>query len=136
MTVQVKDSCTYFGCEYQMSVCLGFPVDGSRVKELTNSELAESDSSGLYSSTACWRNYVASWEVRDELLYLVQLEGKYRIVGGEPIVANWFTGEFELPQGELVGCDVEQGFQLKYEKVLILTFVAGVLVERVVRDVD
>ncbi len=136
MTVQVKDICTYLGCEYQMPVCLGFPINDLRIVELTNMELAENDSNGLYSSTACWRNYVASWEIRDEQLYLVQLEGKYRIVAGEPIIADWFTGEFELPQGELVDCDVEQGFHLRYEKVVTLTFMSGVLVKAVVRDTE
>ncbi|MCW8331981.1 hypothetical protein MD588_24620 [Photobacterium sp. SDRW27] len=136
MTEQIKDSCKYLDCEYQMPVCLGIPVDAPRIEELSKTELASLDSSGLYLSTACWRNYIATWEIREQQLFLAQLEGKYRLVDGEPLVANWFTGEFELPQGELIDCNVELGFQLKYTKAVTLKFVSGVLVESVVRDTD
>lgn len=136
MTDQMKDSCKYLGSEYPMPVCLSFPVDGVKIEELSNTEFADYDTQGVYLSTACWRNYVATWEIRDNQLFLVQIEGKYRLVNGEPIVANWFTGEFELPQGDLVDCNIELGFQLKYTKAVTLHFVSGVLVESIVRDID
>ena len=30
-------------------------------------------------STACWRGYIATWEVRDDMLHLVELDGWLRL---------------------------------------------------------
>ncbi len=136
MTVQIKDNCKYLGCDYQMPYLLGFPIDDPRIVELSPAELKSEDTNGLYLSTACWRNYVAGWEVLNNQLLLVRLEGKYKLKDDEPIVANWFTGEFELPQGELIDCIIELDFQLKYTKAVTLRFVDGALVESILRDVN
>ncbi|EHH0804905.1 MULTISPECIES: hypothetical protein [Vibrio] len=135
MTNQVKDNCKYLGSEYQMPSCLGFPVDNSKIEELSSSDLESIDSNGIYFSTACWRNYIATWEVQGNKLYLVNLEGKYRLVDNEPLFASWYSGIFELPQGDLVDCNVELGFQLSYTKAVKLKFVAGILVESTLRDI-
>ena len=134
MTEQVKDSCKYLGFEYQMPVCLGFPVDNSTIEAMSPSELESIDSSGIYLSTACWRNYIATWEVQDDKLYLAKLEGKYRLVDNRPLLASWYSGVFELPQGDLVDCNVELGFKLNYTKAVELEFVEGVLVASRFRD--
>lgn len=136
MTDQVKDNCKYLGNDYKMPSCLSINVTDSQIVELSHSELENIDTNGVYLSTACWRNYIATWEIRNNQLLLIQLEGKYQIKGEQPLIAYWFTGEFELPQGELVDCDLELGFQLKYTKAVTLRFVAGKLVESIVRDVN
>lgn len=136
MTAQVKDNCKYLGNDYKMPSCLSINVTDSQIVELSHSELENIDTNGVYLSTACWRNYIATWEIRNNQLLLIQLEGKYQIKGEQPLIAYWFTGEFELPQGELVDCDLELGFQLKYTKAVTLRFVAGKLVESIVRDVN
>lgn len=136
MTNQLKDNCRYLGCDYHMPFALPFPINDSRIVELTSAELESIDSNGIYLSTACWRRYIATWEVRDNQLLLVQLEGRYRLAGDEPLLAEWFTGEFELPQGELVDCNVELGFELKYTKAVTLRFDAGILIESIVRELD
>lgn len=129
MTEQIKDICHYLGNEYHMSVCLPLPVDNLSIIELTCEEFSAEDFDGVYTSTACWRNYVATWAVKEQRLVLVQLKGKYRLVRDRPLLAEWFTGEFELPQGEFIGCNVERGFELQYDKSVTLRFVSGVLVE-------
>lgn len=136
MTAQVKDNCKYLGCDYQMPYLLDIPLGDPRIVELSSVELQSVDSNGLYLSTACWRNYLATWEIHNNQLLLVRLEGKYKLADGNALVADWFTGEFELPQGELVDCNVELGFQLKYTKAVTLRFVAGVLVESILRDIN
>ncbi len=136
MTVQVKDRCIYLGGDYQMPYSLGIPLGDARIVELSAAELKEIDSNGLYLSTACWRNYIATWEIRNNQLMLVRLEGIYKFADEKPLVADWFTGEFELPQGELIDCNVELGFQLKHTKAVRLRFVAGILVESLLRDVN
>lgn len=136
MTVQVKDACRYLDGEYQMSVCLPFPVDGLRIEELNREEFAIEDTDGTFTSTACWRNYVAIWAIKEQRLLLIRLEGKYRIINGQPLEADWFTGEFALPQGELVDFNVELDFLPKYEKAVTLKFDSGLLVENVMREAD
>ncbi|MEZ8102550.1 hypothetical protein [Vibrio bivalvicida] len=129
MTHQVRDKCRYHGAEYQMESKLDFPVDGVRIRELGDLEFIELCSRNFELSTACWRNYIATWEVIDNQLLLVKLDGKYQLVGGKPLVAHWFTGSFQLPQGELVGCHIELDFRLKYENAVTLRFISGNLVE-------
>lgn len=134
MTTQIKDVCIYQGGEYQMPVFLDFPVDNLRIKELSSEEFGKENSSDYINSTACWRNYIATWEIKNKQLFLVRLEGKFRIIEGKPLFADWFTGEFGLPQGELIDCNVELDFSLKYEKAITLKFVSGVLVGSVLRE--
>jgi len=45
-------------------------------------------------STACWRGYIATWEIKDGRLYLVELSDRhtYRLEGDEPLFAEWFSG--------------------------------------------
>ncbi len=119
-----------------MPVVLSFPADDKRIQRLSDTELENIDSNGVYLSTACWRNYLATWAIKDNQLFLNKLEGRYLLVDNTPMLADWFTGEFELPQGDLVDCNIELGFQLKYTQAIKLTFVSGVLVESKLRDLD
>lgn len=87
--------------------------------------------------TACWRGYVGSWEIRDDLLYLVDLEGTMQ--SGEeadlrtvfpdqegPVFAEWFSGDLRCPTGPLVEY-VHQGFQSRYASELVLRVENGVV---------
>ena len=89
-------------------------------------------------TTACWRGYVATWEIRDDLLHLVSLEGtveaEQRVVpitleeafpwAGETIPATWFSGEVRCPEGRLREY-VHQGFASLYERERVLYFQKG-----------
>ena len=41
-------------------------------------------------NTACWRGYVATWEVRADQLFLARVKGRYG-VRGAPVFARWVT---------------------------------------------
>ena len=56
----------------------------------------------ILNSTACWRQYIGTWEIKDGKLYLVDIIGKYKKIGDEPIFADWFTGRLKIPMGEIV----------------------------------
>jgi len=129
VTTQIKDVCRYLGSEYKMPVYLAFPVDGERIRELDPIEFAKDESNAILTSTACWRNYVATWEITEGRLFLVQFEGKFQVVENQPLFADWFSGEFELPQGALLDCNIELDFTLKYEKSVMLKFVDGILIQ-------
>ncbi|NBQ92011.1 MAG: hypothetical protein EBT24_11920 [Betaproteobacteria bacterium] len=64
-------------------------------------------------TTACWRGYVGSWEIKDSRLYLIGIGGSYE--DGSPVTleslfpgfakrvfAHWYSGTLRVPQGELL----------------------------------
>lgn len=88
-------------------------------------------------STACWRGYVASWEVVADRLYITDISAIFddgRDVSLEDLFpgypegafAHWFTGEVRCPQGRQLKY-VHMGFSSQFERDLFLTFKAGVL---------
>ncbi len=132
MTNQVQEKLIYEGSEYSIPLCLPFPSDDTRIKKFENGEF--DDSEGIFTSTMCWRQYIGSWEIKAGRLYLVKLEGKYQLEVEEAIFADWYSGEISLPHGELLDCNVELGFQLKYEQELIIKITDGVVTETKVVD--
>lgn len=94
-------------------------------------------------NTACWRGYVASWEVRNGTLYLTEItrdewdpdtqEVEYKDISKKifpnaswPVKATWFSGSIQMPRGELIEY-VHMGFASVYEQNLFLEFEDGVL---------
>ena len=93
--------------------------------------------------TCCRRGYHGSWSIEENKLYLVGLFGctsddpKNRtniksvdlndlFPNQDKVFAEWFTGEINLPYGEIIGhCFVRGPI---YKNELILEFEAGVLV--------
>lgn len=109
-------------------------------------------------NTACWRGYIAGWEIRDGRLYLIDIRGTLaapatddegfppsadaaevpatldRLFPGEPppILADWFTGTLNVRQGEMLHY-VHMGYGSVFEKTLHIDVVEGrVVAERVV----
>jgi hypothetical protein len=96
--------------------------------------------------TSCWRGYVGEWEIRDDRLYLIGLEG--RLVNGEEanlesifpkfpdrVFAHWYSGTIRLPQGKLLNY-VHGGYLSVYERDLLLTFEKGIIVGTETRKND
>lgn len=94
--------------------------------------------------TGCWRGYVASWEIKDNRLFLVSVRGQ--LADGTqfdpawlfpdeplPVLAKWFTGTLKLPLGNLLEY-VHMGFASLYEDELRLTVERGILVKRTRRN--
>lgn len=89
-------------------------------------------------STACWRGYVATWEIRDGVLHLVGLDGTVATPqgfapitlaeafpwAGETIAATWYSGEVRCPEGRL-RCYVHHAFASEYERERVLYFENG-----------
>ena len=134
MTAQVSESLSYEGKTYSMCTePLGdyFSMGGQ------NPGFTMMD-------TSCWRGYVGKWEIVDDRLYLVSLEGLLENgseIGMEAVFpdfpdrvfAHWYTGTIRLPQGEMLEY-VHMGYASEYEQDLLLTFEEGVLTKKHVRD--
>lgn len=84
-------------------------------------------------STACWREYTGTWELKDGHFYLVAISGRYRLAVPGPLFADWFTGVLRLKYGQQI-CYVHIGFGTVTEKELHIKIVAGREVAR--RTID
>ncbi len=87
----------------------------------------------------CWRGYQGKWEVNNNKLYLVGLQGHirdrkgyhevsldYLFPGKSEVFAEWYSGEIRIPLGEILEY-VHGGFSSIYEKDLFLKFDKGIL---------
>ncbi len=96
--------------------------------------------------TANYRGYVATWEIIDEKLYLIGINGwKYDKTNagkihevdissvfpdeGPPIFAKWFSGTLIIPQGKMLHY-IHMGYESIYERELHITVKNGVLFEQ------
>jgi len=77
-------------------------------------------------STACWRGYQGTWEIRDGRFYLIKLEGRYRLEGADPLFVDWFTGVLRVPMGERL-LYVHMGFGTVFEQELHIKIEDGIV---------
>lgn len=126
MTAQVHERLIYDGDETSMAFCPPLPDNHPRIKALSDEEVETGDTEGIMFSTACWRQYVGTWELKEGRFYLIGLEGRYKLEGDEPLLADWFTGILRIPKGEMVqyvhmgfGSVFEQETHIKIEKGVV-----------------
>jgi hypothetical protein len=84
-------------------------------------------------STACWRRYIATWEIKEGRFYLVAIEGQFEFIGSEPLFANWFSGDIRIPMGEVIVYR-HMGFESVFAEEMFIAIERGVVVSR--RQVD
>jgi len=99
MCVQDKDSIIVKGEKYCLYTT---PLDSYWTKRKPKPKIR-------LLSTACWRGYVATWEIFNANLYLVNI--KYNAIDGDEgldylfpqntgkVKADWYTGELQIPIG-------------------------------------
>lgn len=132
MTDQIREKLVYEGWETSLEHCPYIPFNDKRIKQLSYDEIEDPDS--MIFSTACWREYVGTWEIKDGRFYLNNISGKYLIIDGLPIFADWFSGEVTVPRGDLLDCNIELGFKLTYEQELHLTIEQGMVTQSALVD--
>lgn len=123
MTAQVHERLILDGESVTMNFCPPLPENHPRIYDKGQGGV----------NTACWRGYVATWEIRDGHLYLVAIQGRYGFREGEPLLAEWFTGELRVPRGKMVFY-VHMGFGSRYERELFIQIEKGVVGAR--REID
>lgn len=97
----------------------------------------------MWTSTACWRGYIATWEIIGNELYLVNIESDLsdtieinleKLLPGEVINgrvrASWVTDTLIVPRGECIFY-VHSGYQSVYEKESEIIVQEGNVVKRV-----
>ena len=94
-------------------------------------------------SSALWRGYIGSWEITNERLYLVGIDGRLKdgsaltldlLFPGfsDRVFAHWYSGDMRIPRGKLLNY-VHAGYASVYERDLILNIERGVVVRETVR---
>lgn len=109
-----------------MAFCPPFPEQHPRILDRHAEGLPGSrEDAGCY-STACWREYQGTWEIKEGLFYLRRLVGRFRLRGDEPIWADWFSGTLRIPCGDLLQY-VHMGFGSVFEEELHIKIEKGVV---------
>lgn len=96
--------------------------------------------------TALWRGYLATWEIKDDKLYLVKIVrdgcsddapamplSKLFPGAKGPIFAKWYTGTLIVPQGKVLQY-VHMGYQSIYEQELHIKIKDGKVVGKKMID--
>lgn len=127
MTAQVHERLILDGVETSMAFCPPIPRGHPGI---VDDDARDADP--IVGSTACWRGYIGTWEVRDRRLWLVAVEGCARVVG-EPVLADWFNGVLRIPRGEELQY-VHMGFGTVFEEEVHLRVEEGRVTGRRVID--
>ncbi len=114
MTAQVHEDLLLEGRRTSMTTCPPIPAEHPRIECTAAPPL----------STACWRGYVGQWEIREGRLYLLGVEGRYRLLGEEPLFAAWVSGVLTIPAGAMLQY-VHMGFASVFEQELHLEIEEG-----------
>ena len=128
MTAQFHENLILDGEKTSMAYCPPLPPEND--KRVRLKEGAKDDD---WTCTACWRGYIATWEIRNGRFYLNGFDKKYEIVGDEPILATWISETIRIPQGEMLEY-IHMGYASTYEKDLFITVENGVVKDRRVVD--
>ena len=138
MTAQFHERLILDGEETSMAFCPPLPDNQPGLRFLTDEEVREEikkDASigTIVFCTACWRGYIATWEIRDNRFYLVDIKGRFRKTAEEPILADWFSGVLRVPRGTMLQY-VHMGFGSVFEHEIHIKIEKGMVVRSRVVD--
>jgi len=115
MTAQAHELLIIEGEKTSMAFCPLIPADHPNIQYLDNDAVrAEKDIPTIIFSTACWRQYIGTWELKDGKFYLVDVKGRIKKTSDEPIFADWVTTVLRITSGKLLHY-VHMGFGSVYE---------------------
>lgn len=137
MTAQTHEKLILNGRKTSMASCPPLPKNHPRVIELTEEEIIEEIKKnprvGDVFNTACWRGYIGTWEIKNGQFYLVNIIGRYKMIGSEPIPADWVSGVIRIPKGEMLYYE-HMGFASVYEEELYLKIEKGKVTKALLID--
>jgi hypothetical protein len=126
MTAQIHENLIFNGEHTSMSFCPPIPKRDPRIVAVRRDEAYREDESKILSSTACWRGYQGTWEIRDGRFFLAALRGKFRLRDDGLIWADWFSGVLRIPRGKVLQY-VHMGFGSVYEEEIHVKVEKGVV---------
>lgn len=117
MTAQAHEILIYEGKETSIAFCPPFPEQHHRIVKVP-----------FFRMTSCWRGYVGIWEIKNGRFYLANFRFGYKLIGDEPIFADWFTGILRIPEGEEL-VYVHMGFGTVFERELHVHIKNGIVIK-------
>ena len=77
-------------------------------------------------TTACYRGYIATWQIENDKVYLVKVFGKYKMLIKEKIFASWLHTPLKINlTNEYLGHHISKPFCQISSKELFLNVSAG-----------
>lgn len=132
MTAQISDRLIFEGIEMPLMSIVRLPEAHPRINQKSIEQAM--DEFFWAGSSACWRNYMATWKVRDSSLYLIDLQGIYRLTPGPVVLATWYSGILRMRlKNERAAID--NGIQVENRKERCASFDNGKLI-RIWEEVD
>lgn len=126
MTAQIHEGLVLDGEQTSMAFCPPLPEGHPRIAAVAEEQAIREGGSFMLFSTACWRGYQGTWEIKQGRFYLVALRGRVRLTPGDPVFADWFSGVIRIPRGEMLQY-VHMGFGSVYEEELHIRIERGVV---------
>ena len=94
--------------------------------------------------TALWCGYIGTWEIKENRLYLISIEGNLKndkevvledIFPGYPdrVFAHWYSGLLRIPDGKMLSYE-HMGYASEYERDILITIEKGVVQKTKVRQ--
>ena len=117
MTAQMMDTLFFNGEKFSLAGDAPLPEQHPR--------LIRGDE--VISSTACWRGYLAIWEIKDNRLFLKSISGRWHLEGKEPLFADWMNGEWRVVSGQCLEY-VHLGYESTFERELLVEIEKGCVV--------
>lgn len=125
MTAQIPEILILDGKKVAMTYCPPLPEGHPRIIEAdTEDNSGDELTSRILNSTACWRRYQGTWEIKDGQFFLTGLRGIFQFKGDQPLLADWFTGVIRIPRGKLLQY-IHMGFGSVYEEELHIVIEQG-----------
>lgn len=112
-----------------MAFCPPIPPDHPRVRKEKLEDCAEI----ILRSTACWRGYQGTWEIREGKFYLAGIRGQFSLSEGEPLFADWFSGVLRIPKGQRLHY-VHMGFGSVFEEEIHIKIEQGLVTAQTTID--
>jgi hypothetical protein len=133
MTAQVHERIILEGIKTSMAFCPPIPANHPGIVARSEQEMQQDPGDLLIFSTACWRNYIGTWQLKEGRLYLVSIVGRYRVVSETPIFADWVTAVLRIPRGDMLRY-VHMEFASVFEYEHYITVVDGLVVDERIID--
>jgi hypothetical protein len=137
MTTQIPDCIKYNGKNFYTATYPPiFDIKGRKIRipneRIVVAEYTEDNPD--ISSTACWRKYIAYWEIKDHKIYLLKTKGRYKLLDDDPLFADWVNGTIRLSYGKTYVFPFDT--IVIYEKELQLTLEHGVVIGKKIENAE
>jgi len=123
-TAQTPETIIYEGKEELLFSTLKIPESHPRISTHT---------SDAFRDTSNWRGYRGTWEIKDNHLYLTDIEGYFKLSEKELLFADWFSGSLRIVRGKRIHY-VHMGFESIFEEDVIIYVDKGIVTNTEIID--